>query len=256
MEIVDLSIFDDLPDVPFVPGAPQAPEAPQAPNDQDLPLQFCVKTRVGGRDGYFLLRWSHGGLDADNKIIHVLKPSNHQNRFYNIGSRTRPTTQYPIISRKQNGQITRPLRWIYTSKYLRYEESRIPILMIIPFNTLPSMKVNSFIPIREPVPLAPVPLAPVPVPVAPVLRNYIMNSIPQHIVRALLRDAAMQEESCPITSEEIDITNGAITSCFHLFEKNAIAKWLSLPNSLDKCPVCNCPCNSYTLDEPPPLDTA
>ena len=241
MEIVDLSIFDNLPDVPL---------APQAPNDQDLPLQFCVKTRLGGRDGYFLLRWSHGGLDADNKIIHVLKTSSHQDRFYNIGSRTMPTTPHPIISRKNNGQITRPLRWTYTSKYLRYEELRIPILMIMPFNTLPSMRLNSFIPIREA--QAPVPQ---PVPQVPVPRNYIMKSIPQHIVRALLRDAAMQEESCPITSEEIDITNGAITSCFHLFEKNAIAKWLSLPNSHDKCPVCNCPCNSYTLDEPPPLDT-
>jgi hypothetical protein len=121
------------------------------------------------------------------------------------------------------------------------------------------MTTRSFIPIREPlapVPLAQVPLAPVLPAPRPAPRNYVMTSIPQHIVRALLRDAAMQEEVCPITSEEIDISNGAITSCFHLFEKNAIAKWLSLPNSLDKCPVCNCPCNSYTLDEPPPLDTA
>jgi len=98
-------------------------------------------------------------------------------------------------------------------------------------------------PVAPVVPVAPV--APV-VPVAPVI-NYTIQKIPQHIVMALLRDAAMQEEICPITSEELDVTNGAITSCFHLFEKNAIMKWLLTPNSHNKCPVCNTPCNSYTL---------
>jgi hypothetical protein len=92
-------------------------------------------------------------------------------------------------------------------------------------------------------------------PVAPVQKKYPITTIPQHIVMALLRDAAMQEEVCPITSEEIDVTNGAVTSCFHLFEKNAIMQWLLMPNSRDKCPVCNATCNSFTLDEPPPLDT-
>ena len=65
----------------------------------------------------------------------------------------------------------------------------------------------------------------------------------------------MTEEVCAITGEEIDVANGAVTSCFHLFEKNAIATWLAMPNSRDKCPVCNENCNSYTLDDdsPPPL---
>jgi hypothetical protein len=57
----------------------------------------------------------------------------------------------------------------------------------------------------------------------------------------------MQEETCSITGEEIDVTNGAMTSCFHIFEKNAIATWLAMPNSQDKCPVCNCKCNSFTV---------
>jgi hypothetical protein len=122
------------------------------------------------------------------------------------------------------------------------------------------MKPTSFIPIIEaalPVaaPVAPAPLPTVPVPQEQSIR-YKITTIPQHTVRALLRDAAMEEEVCPITSEEIDVTNGAVTSCFHLFEKNAIEKWLLLPNSRDKCPTCNTPCNYYILnDEPPRLDT-
>jgi hypothetical protein len=78
--------------------------------------------------------------------------------------------------------------------------------------------------------------------------KYPIDTIPQHIIRALLRDAVMQEEICPITNMELDVSNGAVTSCFHLFNRDAICKWLSMPGSRDKCPVCNCPCNSYTLD--------
>jgi SUMO ligase MMS21 Smc5/6 complex component len=99
--------------------------------------------------------------------------------------------------------------------------------------------------------MAPAPVAPMApiVPMAPPKpAKYTIETIPQHVIRALLRDAAMYEEECPITAVDIDITNGAVTSCFHLFEKDAIQKWLSLPNSKEKCPVCNTPCNSYTLD--------
>jgi SUMO ligase MMS21 Smc5/6 complex component len=67
-------------------------------------------------------------------------------------------------------------------------------------------------------------------------------------VRAILRDAAMQEEVCPIIGNEIDITNGAVTSCFHIFEKNAITKWLSTPSSQEKCPICSAKCIAFTLN--------
>jgi hypothetical protein len=82
-----------------------------------------------------------------------------------------------------------------------------------------------------------------------IIQRHMIHMIPQHAVRAFLRDAAMQEEICPITNEEIDVTNGAMTSCFHLFEKNAIATWLAMPNSEAKCPVCKNKCTTFTLEE-------
>ena len=239
----------------------------QAPvqEHQDLPITFCIKTRHQGRDGYYLMRWSHGGLDANGKIVHILKPANHHNRFYNISNMARTRRWNDIVSKKNSGTITRPARWMFTGSRLTFEDDRIPIIQITPMSTsLPQMKPYSFIPITQPVqPVQAVPNLQLPAHIAQmniprnIIKNFPITTIPQHIVMALLRDAAMQEEVCPITSEEIDVGNGAVTSCFHLFEKNAIMQWLLMPNSRDKCPVCNAQCNSFTLDNgPPPLDTA
>jgi len=230
----------------YQPEQPVDQVQPVQAAQQNLPLTFCVKTRVGQRDGYYLMRWSHGGLDADNKIIHVIKPANHFDRFYNIqGVNYRTVRWNTIISRKNSGNVNRSIRWIYTGERLVHEDIRIPVIRITPMSTsLPTVKARSFIPINTPA-----------APVAPILpiekTKFPITTIPQHVVMALLRDAAMQEEVCPITSEEIDVTNGAVTSCFHLFEKNAIMQWLLMPNSRDKCPICNTQCNSFTLDEPP-----
>ena len=235
------------------------------PVNQDLPITFCVKTVLNDREGYYLMRWSHGGLDPTGKIIHILKPANHHDSFYNISYNARTIRWNEIITKKTSGTVTRSINWMYTNQRLTCEEQRIPVIRITPISTsLPTMKPYSFIPITQPVqPVQPVQAVPnlqLPAHIAAmniprnIIKNFPITTIPQHIVMALLRDAAMQEEVCPITSEEIDVTNGAVTSCFHLFEKNAIMKWLLLPNSRDKCPVCNAPCNSFTLtDEPPPL---
>ena len=216
----------------------------------NFPHLFCVKTHMDDREGYYLLRWSLGPNDNDNPV-HILRPRNHDNRFYNIESV--PLSQQnlnlrTIHTRKNGGNVVRPIRWAFTNQRLKFEETRIPVLRILPMNSLPAIKANAFIPIITPV----VPVITTVTPVTPTTvqpKKYIINSIPQHIVRAILRDAVMQEEVCPITSVEIDIKNGAVTSCFHLFEKDAIAKWLSMPGSSDKCPVCNNQCNSYTLND-------
>ena len=238
----------------------------QAVPVQDLPITFCVKTMMNGRHGYYLMRWSHGGLDAAGKIVHIIKPGKHHNRYYRIDSMARPFQWREIVSKKNSGNITRTFNWAFTNQRLIHDDERIPVIRITPMSTsLPSMPTTSFIPITDPVqpaqPMQPVPQLQLPahintvVPVAQ--KKFPITTIPQHIVMALLRDAAMQEEVCPITSEEIDVSNGAVTSCFHLFEKNAIMQWLLMPNSRDKCPVCNAQCNSFTLDNgPPPLDTA
>lgn len=226
----------DYPDVH--PDAVVQPLVPLAPVIQDFPLTFCVRTHVGQREGYYLLRWTHGGFDNENKIVHVLKPGNHLNRFYHV-THYAPgnTATYNIITRKGNGNVNRPISWFYTNKRLSFHGTHIPVIQISPMNALPSIKPTAFIPISDPLP-APVPLN----------KTYTINKIPQHIITAILRDAAFHEETCPITSVDIDVSNGAITSCFHIFEKSAIKHWLSLPASKDKCPICNTPCNSYTLD--------
>lgn len=235
----------------------QEQQAQQPQQQQDLPISFAILTKRGQTRGYYLVRWSHGGLDATNKIIHVLKPANHHNRFYNINAFQRTGIRWnTIVTKKNQGTMIRASRWKFVNERLHSGGDRIPVIRISPSSsTLPLMPSYAFVPITtnnnvQAPPVVPVPVVP-PAQIPPVnltvTRKYPISTIPQHIVLSLLRDAVMQEEVCPITSENIDVANGAVTSCFHLFEKNAILQWLLMPSSQDKCPVCNCPCNSFTL---------
>jgi hypothetical protein len=215
----------------------------------ELPHVFCVNTRLNNREGYFLLRWSTGETDTNGRVVHVIKPANHHQRFYSIDALVANVALHDITSRKGQGNVTRQMRWRFTDKQLRDPDGmRIPVIRVTSQVVLPAIKLTSFIPIITNVPA--VPAAPaVPVPEAPVQpKKYTIPSIPQHIIRALLTNAVMNSETCPITSGDIDVSNGAITSCFHFFEKTAITRWLSMPNSKDECPLCKTPCNSYTLD--------
>ena len=213
----------------------------------ELPQLFCVKTTMGAREGFFLLRWSVGEMTPEGHVVHVLKPANHMGRFYNINNREPNYLVNTHISRKGQGNITRPIHWHYTDKCLKDPDDLvIPVLRVTAMTVLPTIKSISFIPIVT----APAPTtATVPLPVNVVQRKkYNITSIPQHIIRILLTNAVLNSETCPITSGDIDVSNGAITSCFHYFDKEAINKWLSMPNSKNECPLCKTPCNSYTLD--------
>jgi hypothetical protein len=234
--------------------------------DIALPHLFCVKARQGTREGYFLLRWSTGHTDTNGRVVHVIKPMNHQGRFYTIDTIVVNTTQHNHITRKGQGNVTRPMHWNFTDKRLRDPDGmRIPVLHVTSRTTLPAMKPTSFIPIIENVPnevqpnqvqpnevqpnqVQPNQVQPNQVLATVQTKKYTITSIPQHVVRALLTNAVMNSETCPITSEDIDVSNGAVTSCFHFFEKNAIIKWLLMPNSKDECPLCKTPCNSYTIE--------
>ena len=204
------------------------------------------------------MRWSQGPNDPNGRAVHILKPSYHHDRFYNVSRRlgTDPVTPVNrILVRKGHGTVNREISWYLRQEVLTYQGIRYPVLQCTPSTALPSTNNHSFIPVLDPAPA----VAPVEAPAAPVplQRHYKIKTIPQHIVLALLRDAAMNEATCPITSDDIDVTNGAVTSCFHLFDRDAIARWLAMPYSKDECPVCKQPCNSYSLerDEPPPLHT-
>ena len=69
-------------------------------------------------------------------------------------------------------------------------------------------------------------------------RNIILpEKIPQRIAWIVAEDACKRSEDCSITLDPITPITAAVTSCFHVFDADAIAKWLeSTPGSL--CPMC------------------
>jgi hypothetical protein len=69
-------------------------------------------------------------------------------------------------------------------------------------------------------------------------RNIILpEKIPQRIAWIVAEDACKRGEDCSITLDAITPITAAVTSCFHVFDADAIAKWLeSTPGSL--CPMC------------------
>lgn len=218
-----------------------------------LPQSFAVRKTFNGRDGYAIIKWTDGGADAQNRTIHVLKGENHNNYFYNVIRNEFPTDSWTIEAKKSSGRNIRRVLWSHTQKSLQYMNGttrRTYHIITIPNSCIPVIKQWSFLPIVDnsaPQPAQQIQPPPQQPPVQPRQLTYTISEIPQHAVRALLRDAVLNEEVCPITGEDIDVTNGAVTTCFHLFEKDAIRKWLSMPNSRDKCPTCNANCNSYTL---------
>ena len=210
----------------------------------DLPMQFCVKTNFRGREGFALFRWSVGSLDPQGNRVHIIKPANTHDYFYNIVRYTPTSMRFnKVISKKNNGNITREMKWAFTMERLEHDGDRIPVLYIQRRNeVLSSFKSQSFAPIT-------VPTVPPVAPVAPTLekKKYTISSIPKHMIEAVLRDASTRGEVCPITYEQIDMTSSAITSCFHVFDRESIDKWITNPANGDKCPVCKSQCNVYTL---------
>lgn len=80
----------------------------------------------------------------------------------------------------------------------------------------------------------PVPVVPsAPVPSGP-------EGIPKRIARILALDYINTGDECPITMMPLDIDQTAVTSCYHIFEKGAIAEWMKSNTS---CPVCKTSCS-------------
>jgi hypothetical protein len=63
-------------------------------------------------------------------------------------------------------------------------------------------------------------------------------AIPKFVADALVRDAVAATATCPITMEPINPATAAVTSCFHVFDANAIAIWLANHHT---CPTCKQP---------------
>lgn len=206
-----------------------------------LPDTFAVNTTMNGREGYAIYR-----SDLINGT-YTLSVGRHDNLYYNItNDMNLPLGHNTVECKKSQGTITRTMHWAFTREVLKYngiagihDVRRYAIIKINSMSTiLPKFKTYSFIPIVvEPV-----------LPVEVVRPVNLIRTIPQHAVKALLTYAALEEDVCPITSNEIDVSNGAVTSCFHTFEKEALSKWLTMESSRDKCPVCNAKCKMYAIE--------
>jgi hypothetical protein len=71
-----------------------------------------------------------------------------------------------------------------------------------------------------------------PVPVA----TTIIRPIPRHIAEILINNARSGTESCPVTAVPYNECESlTITSCFHIFDTEALNRWLT---TNDTCPVC------------------
>lgn len=210
-----------------------------------LPSKFAVEMSFNERAGFCLV-----GTHPQPDVYDVLSRENNGNRFYSIEIYTPPNT----TRHSQNvlKRLQQRIHWSYTNRQLKHNQNLIPIIKFTPKHHLPSITQWSFVPIIErnnnevdaPTVL---PHEPVEVPIQ-VPEITIIETIPKHAIRLLLLGALIQGEECPITGNAIDIDNGAVTSCFHLFEKESIRRWLALTSTHKKCPVCMQACDLYLLD--------
>ena len=67
-----------------------------------------------------------------------------------------------------------------------------------------------------------------------------LHILPQYIVNLIAEDAQSKSEICPITMDPIQSNTSAVTSCFHVFERDAIASWRVVNLT---CPVCKQHCS-------------
>lgn len=101
---------------------------------------------------------------------------------------------------------------------------------------------------------------PAPVLVAPQRQQVLVKrkeSIPRRIAWLIAEDAQKQGDTCAITMEDISPMTAAVTTCFHVFNGDALAEWVARHTNALKipCPVCRkdfSMIRSYE-DEPPPL---
>ena len=76
-------------------------------------------------------------------------------------------------------------------------------------------------------------------PVTPVPVIPVTPALPPHVTRILLERAVAEGAECPITGDPLTMA-ATVTSCGHIFDKEAIAKWLA---SNKNCPECRAALN-------------
>jgi hypothetical protein len=66
------------------------------------------------------------------------------------------------------------------------------------------------------------------------------TAIPEFVATLLVQKAQQENQTCPITMEELKVGDVGVTSCFHVFQRDALATWVSQHTS---CPVCKQTCS-------------
>jgi hypothetical protein len=228
-----------------------------------LPPAFCIESIRNGRAGYSFFGTVEEEVQPVN--VFVIKPKSHQDMYFQIINDTarillNRTTWRQTLTRKSQGRLNRLATWRHTGACLKYDDIEYPVLRVQnSIAIIPLIKDQSFIPIvnnnqatrviTPPIHIPPTtrnmtpPTRSVPPPLQP-----IIDVIPQHAIKLILLGALIEGEICPITTNDITLMNGAVTTCFHLFDKDAINQWLNTPASRGECPVCKDSCVSYSMN--------
>ena len=210
-----------------------------------MPVHFAVKIDWRGRDGYSLIE------ARKENDVYILRNIFHGNVFYNIEDCDRPAdprTDFTCKAKKISGTVEHKITWRHLTQRLRHQNTIYPIIAFTPRTHLPTAKTRTFIPItvRDAPPTQPhAPLNPQQA--LPAVK-FPIKTIPQHAINLLLLGSFLNEEECSITGTQLNTQNGAVTTCFHIFEKEAITRWLDQESSNKKCPVCMQACDVYSLN--------
>jgi hypothetical protein len=77
------------------------------------------------------------------------------------------------------------------------------------------------------------------------LQQINKSKIPRRIAWLIAEDSSKRSELCPITQDEISPLTCSVTSCFHVFNTEAITAWAARQTSTSlPCPVCREPCTT------------
>ena len=159
---------------------------------------------------FSVAEWRSDGIEG--------QPENHM--FKRISSRSAPKIYNSILVKTSNYIIVpwhQPIH-IYTMKHSGV------ILPSSYFKVFKGDDINEKWHFRKPLPL-PLPL---PLPQS--------QKIPSHIVRGFVESAINKKEVCPISLDALVMGHVAMTTCGHLFEKEALTNVIN--TMCPTCPTC------------------
>lgn len=136
-----------------------------------------------------------------------------------------------------NNDLHRRVICTATGEYLAYETYSIAILRkraSSPASFPPHIFINEFPCTARSDP--PVTIPPLwTLRVEPVLPRQEIIPLPMRVAWILAEYASRQGETCSITLDEISPVTASVTTCFHVFDTNALDRWFQTNTS---CPIC------------------